>query len=275
MGQRLVNRRPGRDVAFILAALPFLLVALAYLLASDARLAVNPNDKLLPAPSSFAAAMYEMAFVEDPRSGNLLFWKDTAASLWRLVQGVAIAAALGLGFGLTIGLIPYVSAALSTFLAVLSMIPPLAVLPILFITLGLGEVAKIALIVIGITPFLIRDLAFRAAEIPSELLLKAQTLGASTLQIITRVALPLLLPRLIASVRLALGPAWLFLLAAEAIASTEGLGYRIFLVRRFLAMEVILPYVAWITLLAFTADWLLALLSRKLFSWAHIGGERT
>ena len=54
--------------------------------------------------------------------------------------------------------------------------------------------------------------------------------------------------------RLSMGSAWLFLIAAEAIASTEGLGYRIFLVRRYLAMDVILPYVVWITLLAVFAD---------------------
>ena len=62
--------------------------------------------------------------------------------------------------------------------------------------------------------------------------------------------LPQVWPRLIDSLRLTLGSAWLFLIAAEAIASTEGLGYRIFLVRRYLAMDVILPYVVWITLLA-------------------------
>jgi NitT/TauT family transport system permease protein len=70
-------------------------------------------------------------------------------------------------------------------------------------------------------------------------------------------------------VRLALGPAWLFLIAAEAIASTEGLGYRIFLVRRYLSMDVILPYVAWITLLAVITDWLLVRLSQAVSPWAH------
>jgi NitT/TauT family transport system permease protein len=75
-------------------------------------------------------------------------------------------------------------------------------------------------------------------------------------------------PRLIDALRLSLGSAWLFLIAAEAIASTEGLGYRIFLVRRYLAMDVILPYVAWITLLAFAMDALLRLLRSKAFSWA-------
>jgi NitT/TauT family transport system permease protein len=76
-------------------------------------------------------------------------------------------------------------------------------------------------------------------------------------------------PRLIDALRLTLGPAWLFLIAAEAIASTEGLGYRIFLVRRYLAMDVILPYVAWITLLAFAMDWLLRLGRARWFPWAE------
>jgi len=77
------------------------------------------------------------------------------------------------------------------------MIPPMAVLPILFITFELDEVSKVVLIVIGVTPFLIRDLAMRAGELPSELLIKAQTLGASTWQIILRVVLPQLVPKLV------------------------------------------------------------------------------
>ena len=89
---------------------------------------------------------------------------------------------------------------------------------------------------------------------PKEQIIKAQTLGASTWQLILRVVLPQLWPRLIDSMRLSMGSAWLFLIAAEAIASTEGLGYRIFLVRRYLAMDVILPYVVWITLLAVLTD---------------------
>ena len=84
--------------------------------------------------------------------------------------------------------------------------------------------------------------------------------------------LPQVLPRLIAGVRLSLGPAWLFLIAAEAIAATEGLGYRIFLVRRYLAMDIILPYVAWITLLAYIADWILRWITQHGFSWCEEGG---
>ena len=76
------------------------------------------------------------------------------------------------------------------------------------------------------------------------------------------------MPRLIEAVRLSLGPAFLFLISAEAIAAESGLGYRIFLVRRYLAMDIILPYVAWITLLAYVMDLALARLSRAAFPWA-------
>ena len=145
--------------------------------------------------------------------------------------------------------------------------PPLAILPILFITVGLGEAAKITLIAIGITPPLIRDMAMRTADIPRQQLVKAQTLGASTWTLTLRVVLPQVLPRLIDSLRLQIGPAWLFLIAAEAIAAEAGLGYRIFLVRRYLAMDVILPYVAWITLLAFMMDYGLRTLQRRAFPW--------
>lgn len=266
---RLINLRPKRRTAVLLGALPFILLVLLYTAGSQVRKAENPNDKLLPSLSELTAAVERMALRPDRRSGRYLLWSDTAASLRRLALGVGIAAAIGLGFGLAIGLLPPVRATLMPFVAALSLIPPLAVLPVLFIVFGLGEVAKVVLVVIGIAPFLIRDLAQRTAELPREQLVKAQTLGAGSWTIVLRVALPQVLPRLITAVRLALGPAWLFLISSEAIAATAGLGYRIFLVRRYLAMDVILPYVLWITLLAFLLDALLRLASRRLFVWAH------
>ena len=85
--------------------------------------------------------------------------------------------------GIVIGLLPIMGAMFGPFIAVLSMVPPLALLPILFIVMGLGEASKIALIVIGTTLKLIRDIALRVGDIPREQLIKAQTLGASTAQI--------------------------------------------------------------------------------------------
>ncbi len=268
---RIINREPGKGSRLFLGLLPFALLIAIYLSASATRLAENPNDKLLPSPASLATAAWQMAAVEDPRTGRVLLWQDTGASLRRLAIGLGAATAIGLAFGIGIGLIPYVRAGLAPFVAVLSMIPPMAVLPILFIAFGLGELSKAVLIVLGVAPFLVRDLAFRVQAIPEELIIKAQTLGACTWRIVLRVVLPQVLPRLIAGVRLSLGPAWLFLIAAEAIASTEGLGYRIFLVRRYLAMDIILPYVAWITFLAFVVDIVLRRLARYGFRWSREG----
>ena len=255
----------------MLSALPFILVVAAYLYCSNARLAENPGDKLLPAPATIAATIHQFAFEEDERSGEYLLWNDTRASLERLLTALAISAFIGVTLGVAIGVLPYVRHTLAPFVAAVSLIPPLAILPILFIVVGLGELAKITLIIVGVAPVIVRDLAMRTAELPSEQLIKAQTLGASTWQLVLRVVLPQMWPRLIDALRLTLGSAWLFLIAAEAIASTEGLGYRIFLVRRYLAMDVILPYVAWITLLAFTMDWLLRLMRAKTFGWARAG----
>jgi NitT/TauT family transport system permease protein len=266
--RRLINQQPGRGGAVVLSALPFILLICAYLYYSHVRLTENPGDKLLPAPATIAATVHQFAFEQDERSGDYLLWADTIASLERLLLALAISAALGLSLGVALGVLPYLRAAIAPFVAALSLIPPLAILPILFIVVGLGELAKVTLIVIGVAPVITRDLALRASELPTEQIIKAQTLGASTWQLVLRVVLPQLWPRLIDALRLTLGSAWLFLIAAEAIASTEGLGYRIFLVRRYLAMDVILPYVAWITLLAFTMDWLLRVLRSQAFGWA-------
>jgi NitT/TauT family transport system permease protein len=121
---------------------------------------------------------------------------------------------------------------------------------------------------------MVRDLAAHVAAIPEEQIIKAQTLGASTWVVALRVALPQALPRLIDSLRFSLGPAWVFLISAEAIAADVGLGYRIFLVRRYLAMDVILPYVAWISLLAVGLDFALLALKRAAFPWAETGRSR-
>jgi len=192
---------------------------------------------------------------------------DTKASLTRLSLGVLLAALVGLLLGLNVGVFPGLDASFRPFITLIAMIPPLAILPILFITFGLGELAKVMLIFIGLFPMITRDVYLAVRKIPQEQITKALTLGATQLGVVYRIILPQVVPRLIDTVRLSLGAAWLFLIAAEAIASTDGLGYRIFLVRRYLAMDVILPYVLWITLLGFTMDWLLRALLRWRFSW--------
>lgn len=271
--KKFINRVPNRTLTVFLGLLPFVLLIIFYVVSSDARLELNPNDKLLPNFGQIADAWTRMALEPSKRSGDYLFWQDTLSSLTRLGMGVLIAAFIGLVIGMLTGALPMISASLSPLLTVVSLIPPLAILPILFIVFGLGELSKVVLIAIGITPFIARDIQRRTQEIPPEQLVKAQTLGANTAQIMIRVLLPQITPKLIDAVRLSLGAGWLFLIAAEAVAATDGLGYRIFLVRRYMAMDVILPYVCWITLLAFLIDQGLRLLNNKLFPWHVQGGK--
>lgn len=271
--KRLINLTPSRPAIILLGLLPFALLILVYITASDARLAENASDKLLPSFEQMGSAINNLAFEPSRRTGEYLFWQDTLSSLKRLSLGMGIAALLGFSIGLLTGALPTVHAPVAPLLTVISLIPPMAVLPILFIVFGLGELSKIALIVIGVAPYIARDIQRCTQEIPTEQIIKAQTLGASTWQILLRVMIPQTMPRLLGAVRLSLATGWLFLIAAEAIASTDGLGYRIFLVRRYLSMDVILPYVAWITLLAFVLDWLLVKLSRWCFPWHHQEGQ--
>jgi NitT/TauT family transport system permease protein len=269
-----MNIAPQGASRYLLALLPFVLIAFLYVAGSADRRAANPEDKLLPPVSEMVAAVKRVAFEPDRRTGDYALWVDTVASLRRLALGLGIATAGGLIFGLVIGILPAASATLAPLVGVLSMIPPMAVLPILFIVFGLDELSKVVLIVFGVAPFLIRDLALSIANLPQEQFVKAQTLGASTWQVAIRVVLPQVMPRLIEAVRLSIGPAFLFLISAEAIASDAGLGYRIFLLRRYLAMDTILPYVAWITLIAFLLDWALARLSRRAFAFAYVTERR-
>lgn len=267
--KKFINRHPNQYGRWVLGLLPFVLLLILYVAASNARLAENPNDPLLPSLAQMGDAVQRMAFEPSKRSGEYLMVKDTLASLQRIGIGVGVSALVGLIFGIANGAIPYIRSTLSPLIVGVSLVPPMAILPILFIIFGLGELAKVMLIIVGITPFLIRDLQQRTLEIPEEQIIKMQTLGANTWQIVTRLALPQIMPRLLATTRLALGTAWIFLIAAEAIAATEGLGYRIFLVRRYLSMDVILPYVAWITLLALLIDFALARISRWRYPWFH------
>ena len=266
---RLVNLRPDRSIGFLLGIMPIAIVLAGYMILSALRAEANPNEKVVPTIAAMAQAASRMATETDPRTGDITVLADTAASLRRMGLGVGIATVSALVLGLALGVVPLVRATMSPIVTLISVIPPIAVLPILFIALGLGETSKVALIALGVAPFMIRDLAGHVAGLPSEQFVKAQTLGASTWQLALRVALPQALPRLLESMRLSMGPAWVFLISAEAIASDVGLGYRIFLVRRYLAMDIILPYVAWISLLAIAADWLLRRLSRRAFPWAH------
>jgi NitT/TauT family transport system permease protein len=269
MSKKWINAAPDRASRLMLGAMPLMLLLVLYFFVSDARLAENSADKLFPSFAQMGQAAYKLAFEVNPNTGSQLLWSDTYASLVRLLFGVLISAVCALVFGLLMGAIPVARAVVSPLVVAIALIPALAILPILTIIFGVGEASKIILIVIGLTPLIARDLQQYVQSMPQEQLIKAQTLGGNSSQIIMRVMLPQVMPRLFDAVRLSLTSAWLFLIAAESIAATEGLGYRIFLQQRYLAMDSILPLVAWMTLLAFLLDRLMWVASKAYWPWYH------
>ncbi len=254
-----------RPLAILLAALPFILLLVAYLYFSDARLEANPADKLMPSFQKMGATLMRYALEEDPRTGARLLATDWLASMKRMGMGLGLSALAGLIIGVATGLFPYLRAFFMPFVTFWSIVPPLAILPILFIVFGVGEGGKIAILFLGTVWFIARDIHDYVRAIPNEQIVKALSFNASLCGLLRRIILPQVMPRLIDAVRMSLGAAWLFLIAAEAIASTDGLGYRIFLVRRYLAMDVIIPYVGVITLTGFMLD--IAL--RRWVAWRH------
>jgi NitT/TauT family transport system permease protein len=256
---------PWLNIALALA--PFILFLAIYLMAAEIRHQDNPQDKLLPTLAKIGLALEKVAVTPDARSGEILLWQDTGASLKRLVLGVGIASFIGFFLGLNMGLLPGIRGLSLPFLTFIANIPPLAILPILFITFGVDQLGKVMLIILGTFPLIARDIYLETRQIPTNVVVKALTLGASQFGVIYRVVMPQILPRLIDTVRLVLGAAWLFLIASEAIASQDGLGYRIFLVRRYLSMDIIIVYVLWITVLAYAFDILLRLIVGWLFPW--------
>jgi NitT/TauT family transport system permease protein len=262
-----LGAKPPAYLKIILTVLPFILCLGLYMTMSHVRHAENPQDKILPTFSQMADSVYRMAFQEDTRTGKYLMLNDTLSSMRRLLLGITIASFLGLVLGIHMGLFPGLESLSSAFITVISIIPPLSILPILFITLGVDEVAKVSLIFIGTFPLICRDIYLYTKNIPREQITKALTLGAGPFRTTWSVITPQVIPRLLDTTRLSFGAGWLFLIAAEAIASTDGLGYRIFLVRRYLAMDIIIPYVFLITILGFAIDFTLKKTISLKYAW--------
>jgi NitT/TauT family transport system permease protein len=200
------------------------------------------------------------------RFRHSMLWTDTVASSRRFLYGLALLFPAVL-LGLHMGIFPYFGVFFLRFILFFDKIIALSVLPILFIAFGIDELSKVMLIVIGVTPTIILDTFNLTKGVPPEQLVKGFTLGASDFDVAYRVVLKQIWPRVLNSIRLNLKPLMLFLFAGEMIASTDGLAYRIALLRRHMGMNIIIPYVLWVALLLFLVDLSMRLLNRKLNPW--------
>lgn len=265
---KLIGSPLSTKRTIILGILPFVLLATAYFTGSHLRHLDNPMDRLLPNLGQLGAGLVEIV-TPDRRTDEVWLWVDTWASLERLAKGMGSGVVIAACLGLSMGVFSTVRAIFGPIITSLAKVPPLAILPIIFILLGVDEISKIVLIALGVIPTLTNDICLAVRAVPRNMVIKGYCLGGSTSEVALKVVLPQSLPRIIDSIRLMIGPAWIFLIAAEAISADSGLGYRIYVVQRQLAMNVILPYVLWIAILGVAMDFGLALLSRRFFPWAH------
>src|SRR3989344_8890133 len=266
----------------VLPVLLFAIAILTYLVASyTAHMMEWKAARLMPSFIDMGQKFIELAVGRNPAEHSLLeileqsdLANDTLASLVRLLSGVALSSSAGLLVGVNMALFPGMRLVALNFVTFCSNIPAVTLIPLILIVFGTGDTSKVTLIFVGTVFFITRDTFLATCAVPREQMVKACTLGASQLEVVYEVIMPQVLPRLIDSTRIALGAAWIFLITAEAIAADQGLGFRIFLLRRYMAMDGIYPYVAWISILAFSIDRALVSLMRHQFPWYQVSGEQ-
>jgi NitT/TauT family transport system permease protein len=197
-------------------------------------------------------------------------YTDTVSSLSILLTAMLISASIALIFGLYIGLFSAVEKTFGTFFVFFGAIQPVAILPIIMIIAGVENFGKVVFIVTVLTTSLIVGLNREIRNIPKQNVIKALTLGASQLQVIYKVILPQVLPRFLNIMKDSFYLCWIFLLASEMISAESGLGYRIMLFKRTTAMDNIIGYVLWITILCLLIDYLIKLFNKKAFPWHQL-----
>jgi NitT/TauT family transport system permease protein len=278
-GSVLIHARPGRAATFVLSWALFAGGIALYLYVAHARHLDNPEERVTPTIAEMTQGMLNAALrpADDEEQqipdgsvwqqfSRSMLWKDTRATGRRFFSGMLLLVP-AVFLGLHMGLFPYAGAFFLRFVLFFDKIVALSVLPILFIAFGIDELSKVMLIVIGVTPTIILDTFNLTRAVPNEQVVKAFTLGAGDFDVAYRVVLKQILPRVLNSIRLNLKAIMLFLFAGEMIASTDGLAYRIALLRRHMGMDVIIPYVLWVALLLFLVDFAMRRTNRLLHPW--------
>lgn len=213
----------------------------------------------MPAPSEIATTLTDLA------DGAL--WKHIGASLTRVLSGFVTGAGLALVFAAWVGLSREAEAYLEPTFAGLRSIPSLAWVPLLLLWLGIGETSKIVLIAIGaFFPVYLNGVA-AIRNIDRKLVEVGRIFRFSQRQMIVHVFLPAALPGLFTGLRSGLSLAWMFLVAAELIAATKGLGYLLSDGRETSRPDIVLAAIIVLAVLGKLTDGVLAMLERRFLAW--------
>jgi len=213
----------------------------------------------MPAPSEIVLTLRDLA------DGAL--WKHISASLLRVLSGFVIGASLALVFAAWVGLSREAEAYLEPTFAGLRSIPSLAWVPLLLLWLGIGETSKIVLIAIGaFFPVYLNGVA-AIRGIDRKLVEVGQMYGLSRYRLTRRILLPAALPGLFTGLRSGMSLSWMFLVAAELIAATKGLGYLLSDGRETSRPDIVLAAIIVLATLGKLSDGLLANLEKRFLTW--------
>lgn len=220
------------------------------------------NDLLVPAPSKVLAKLYEL-FAERG------FISDVLVSIARVAGSFLLVCAVAVPLGVAMGAFPAVSAVANPFVSAWRYLPAPSFIPILLMWFGTGEGPKIALLFIGVIFFLITLIMDHTKQVRDELIETAATLGASQWTILRTVILPAVAPNIVVSMRQMLAVSWTYLVIAEIVASTDGIGAMMMRARRFLHTDEILSGIIVIGALGLIFDLMFRAAHRWLFPYLH------
>lgn len=256
-----VTQRKVRGLVFVV---PVLLLVF-WFLATDVFKLFAPNQ--LPSPLSVLSTAGELL-----TSGDL--WKHVAASIGRVAVGFTIGAAIAIIAGTAVGLSRSAEQLFDPTLQALRNIPSLAWVPFLLLWLGIDEAPKITLIAIGAFFPVYLNLISGIRQADRKLVEVGYVFGLGNRELVRKIILPSSLPYLLAGLRIGLGQAWLFLVAAELIASTRGLGFMLIDGQNSARPDIMLVSIIVLALLGKISDSLLRIVERRALSWTDTFGGK-
>jgi NitT/TauT family transport system permease protein len=230
----------------------------------------NEKQKVIPGWTSLREGSQRMlapqGSEENPKPSMLV--TDLRATYWRLFLGLGLGVILSTIVGIAMGAYHWVEAPMAPIMSFLAKIPPTAMLPIYFVLVGTDQTMFTTMVALGVFFSMAASIYQAIAnDVSDEAIDKAYTLGGSDPEIIYEVIWKQVFPTILDNIRLQIGPAMIFLLAAEMLVGSEGIGYRIRMESRVLNMSIVYIY---LTILGFSglfADWILIWVRRWLCPW--------
>jgi NitT/TauT family transport system permease protein len=194
---------------------------------------------------------------------------DILMTIWRVVGGFILAVVVALPIGILMGAYKPIEAFLEPFVSFARYLPASAFIPLLILWAGIGETQKLLVIFIGSVFQLILMIAVCVGSIRRDLVDAAYTLGATDSSVVRRVMLPNAAPEIAEIFRLVLGWAWTYVIVAELIGSSSGIGHMITDSQALLNTGQIIFGIIVIGLIGLISDFLFKAVNRRLFPWAR------